>query len=42
MFEVNFGWLIRTIHFNGASMFLFIYLHIFKGQIFGRYRLTGV
>nr|YP_009306207.1 cytochrome b [Dirofilaria sp. 'hongkongensis']AOP18682.1 cytochrome b [Dirofilaria sp. 'hongkongensis'] len=43
MFEVNFGWLLRIIHSNGASMFfLFIYFHIFKGLIYGSYRLVLV
>lgn len=43
IFEVNFGWVVRVIHSNGASMFFFfIYLHIFKGLIFGSYRLLGV
>nr|BAV81417.1 cytochrome b [Litomosoides sigmodontis] len=43
MFEVNFGWLVRIIHSNGASMFFFfMYLHVFKGLIFGGYRLTNV
>lgn len=43
IFEVNFGWLVRIIHSNGASMFFFfVYLHIFKGMIFYGYRLVGV
>lgn len=43
MFEVNFGWLVRIMHSNGASIFFFfIYLHIFKGLIFGSYRLVKV
>nr|YP_003875470.1 cytochrome b [Chandlerella quiscali]ADL39028.1 cytochrome b [Chandlerella quiscali] len=43
MYEVNLGWLVRVLHSNGASMFfLFIYLHIFKGLIYGSYRLSGV
>ncbi|VDN85957.1 unnamed protein product, partial [Brugia pahangi] len=42
IFEVNLGWLIRIIHSNGASIiFLFVYLHIFKGLIYGSYRLSG-
>nr|YP_011001030.1 cytochrome b [Mastophorus muris]WPN85866.1 cytochrome b [Mastophorus muris] len=40
MFEVKYGWLLRILHSNGASMFfLFIYIHIFKGLIYGSYRL---
>nr|YP_010938367.1 cytochrome b [Mansonella ozzardi]WLE64573.1 cytochrome b [Mansonella ozzardi] len=43
MFEVNLGWFVRVMHSNGASMFfLFIYLHIFKGLIYGSYRLNKV
>ena len=41
--DVNFGWLIRYIHINGASFFfLFIYLHIARGIYYNSYRLTGV
>nr|YP_006234403.1 cytochrome b [Bothriocroton concolor]AET63051.1 cytochrome b [Bothriocroton concolor] len=30
--DVNYGWLIRSIHANGASMFfLFLYIHIARG-----------
>nr|QUB01600.1 cytochrome b [Amblyomma maculatum] len=30
--DVNYGWLIRSIHANGASMFfIFIYIHIGRG-----------
>lgn len=39
--EVNYGWLIRTAHANGASIFfLFIYLHIGRGVYYGSYALT--
>nr|YP_009370153.1 cytochrome b [Pontoscolex corethrurus]ANJ60057.1 cytochrome b [Pontoscolex corethrurus] len=38
--DVNYGWLIRYIHANGASMFfLFIYLHAGRGLYFGSYNL---
>nr|ARH55063.1 cytochrome b [Lopheros rubens] len=38
--NVNFGWLIRTIHANGASMFFVcIYLHIGRGMYYGSYIL---
>lgn len=38
MRNVNFGWLLRYIHANGASMFfIIIYIHIFKGLYFGSY-----
>ena len=31
MRDVNYGWLIRYIHANGASMFfLAVYIHIFR------------
>lgn len=39
--EVNYGWLLRTAHANGASLFfLFIYLHIGRGIYYGSYKLT--
>ena len=35
MRDVNYGWLIRYIHMNGASMFfIVIYIHIFRGLYF--------
>lgn len=38
MRDVNFGWLIRYIHANGASMFfVVVYSHIFRGLYFGSY-----
>lgn len=38
--EVNYGWLIRTAHANGASIFfLFIYLHIGRGVYYGSYSI---
>lgn len=38
MRDVNFGWLLRYLHANGASMFfLVIYLHIFRGIYYGSY-----
>lgn len=43
MYEVNFGWIFRIFHFNGARLFfIFLYLHIFKGLFFMRYRLKKV
>jgi ubiquinol-cytochrome c reductase cytochrome b subunit len=39
MREVNYGWLIRYIHANGASMFfLAVYVHIFRGLYYGSYK----
>ena len=39
MRDVNYGWLIRYIHMNGASMFfIVIYIHIFRGLYFGSYK----
>lgn len=39
--DVNIGWLIRTIHANGASLFFIcLYLHIRRGLYFGSYKLT--
>ena len=38
MRDVNYGWLIRYIHANGASMFfLVVYIHIFRGLYYGSY-----
>jgi len=32
MRDVNFGWLLRYVHANGASMFfIVVYIHIFRG-----------
>jgi quinol-cytochrome oxidoreductase complex cytochrome b subunit len=43
IYESMGGWLVRVMHFNGASLFfIFIYLHIFKGLGFFRYRLKLV
>jgi ubiquinol-cytochrome c reductase cytochrome b/c1 subunit len=39
MRDVNYGWLIRYIHSNGASMFfLAVYIHIFRSLFFGSYK----
>lgn len=39
MRDVPFGWLIRYIHSNGASMFFIaVYLHIFRGYYYGSYK----
>ena len=39
MRDVNYGWLMRYIHSNGASMFfLAVYIHIFRGLYFGSYK----
>nr|QNP09764.1 cytochrome b [Ochthebius sp. IBE<ESP> AN76] len=39
--DVNFGWLIRTLHANGASFFFIcLYLHIGRGMYYGSYNLT--
>nr|BDQ43946.1 cytochrome b [Pithemera bicincta] len=38
--DVNYGWLLRSIHANGASMFfLFIYLHAGRGIYYGSFNL---
>src|ERR1700748_3813746 len=37
--DVKYGWLIRSIHASGASMFFIaVYLHIFRGLYFGSYK----
>nr|QRV62441.1 cytochrome b [Heterosternuta allegheniana] len=39
--DVNYGWLMRTLHANGASFFFIcIYLHIGRGMYYGSYKLT--
>lgn len=38
MRDVNFGWLLRYLHANGASMFfIVVYMHVFRGLYFGSY-----
>nr|ALO77427.1 cytochrome b [Attagenus hottentotus] len=38
--DVNYGWLMRTMHANGASFFFIcIYLHIGRGMYYGSYSL---
>nr|UFZ13422.1 cytochrome b [Neohermes inexpectatus] len=37
--DVNYGWLIRTLHANGASFFFIcIYLHVGRGMYYGSYK----
>jgi ubiquinol-cytochrome c reductase cytochrome b/c1 subunit len=39
MRDVNYGWLIRYVHANGASMFfLAVYIHIFRSLFYGSYK----
>jgi len=39
MRDVNFGWLLRYMHANGASMFFIaVYIHIFRGLYYGSYK----
>nr|QRV62814.1 cytochrome b [Neoporus sp. NHM-IR594] len=39
--DVNYGWLMRTLHANGASFFFIcIYMHIGRGMYYGSYKLT--
>nr|ASY97962.1 cytochrome b [Gongylus gongylodes] len=46
--DVNYGWTLRTLHANGASMFFIcIYMHIGRGMYYGSYKfyytwMTGV
>jgi len=38
--DVNFGWIIRTIHANGASFFFFcLYIHVGRGIYYSSYNL---
>jgi ubiquinol-cytochrome c reductase cytochrome b/c1 subunit len=39
MRDVNFGWLLRYLHANGASMFFIaVYVHMFRGLYYGSYK----
>ena len=39
MRDVNYGWLIRYMHANGASMFLLaVYIHMFRNLYYGSYK----
>jgi quinol-cytochrome oxidoreductase complex cytochrome b subunit len=39
MRDVNWGWLMRYLHMNGASMFFIVtYIHIFRGFYYGSYK----
>lgn len=43
IYEINFGFLFRIFHFNGASLFfIFLFLHLFKGLFHFSYRLHFV
>ncbi len=37
--DVNYGWLLRYLHTNGASMFfIVVYIHMFRGMYYGSYK----
>ncbi|HTV33651.1 MAG TPA: cytochrome b/b6 [Methylocella sp.] len=39
MRDVNYGWLLRYMHANGASMyFLALYIHMLRGMYYGSYK----
>ena len=39
MRDVNYGWLMRYMHANGASMFFIaVYIHLFRGIYYGSYK----
>jgi len=39
MRDVEFGWLLRYLHSTGASaFFIVVYLHMFRGMMYGSYR----
>nr|WRW11474.1 cytochrome b [Eteoneus sigillatus] len=41
--DVNYGWMMRNLHMNGASLFFAcIYLHIGRGMYYGSYKLLEV
>lgn len=40
MRDVNYGWLVRVTHANGARLFFFsLYLHLSRGLYYGSYKL---
>nr|YP_010439971.1 cytochrome b [Mastax latefasciata]UTD45017.1 cytochrome b [Mastax latefasciata] len=40
--DVNYGWLLRTLHANGASFFFIcIYIHIGRGMYYGSYKFIN-
>ncbi len=39
MRDVNYGWLLRYVHANGAAAFFaVVYIHVFRGLYYGSYR----
>ena len=39
MRDVNYGWLLRYMHMNGASFFFaVVYIHMFRGLYYGSYK----
>jgi ubiquinol-cytochrome c reductase cytochrome b/c1 subunit len=39
MRDVNWGWMLRYLHMNGASFFFIaVYIHIFRGMYYGSYK----
>ena len=39
MRNVNYGWLLRYVHANGASMFFtVVFIHLFRGMYYGSYK----
>ncbi|MEM6666494.1 MAG: cytochrome b/b6, partial [Pseudomonadota bacterium] len=39
MRDVNYGWMLRYLHANGASFFFIaVYIHIFRGLYYGSYK----
>jgi quinol-cytochrome oxidoreductase complex cytochrome b subunit len=39
MRDVNYGWLLRYMHTNGASFFfIVVYIHLFRGLYYGSYK----
>jgi len=43
MRDVNYGWMIRYLHANGAAFFfIFIYIHMAKGLYYGSYKAPRV
>ena len=37
--DVNYGWLLRSLHANGGSFFfLIVYIHLFRGMYYGSFK----
>jgi len=43
IYDINYGWFFRLLHFNGANLFfIFLYMHFFKSLFYRGYLLKKV